>query len=76
VFFVVEELETPKFQIPFDRAASFQGDPSDLDEFESEMWLRSGEHREDLKQLRNEQARSDAMTIGELRRRSEIEAAQ
>jgi hypothetical protein len=73
VFFVAEELEATKFEIPFDPHATFQGDPSDLDEFQAEMWLRSSEHREDLKQLRKEQALSDATTIGELRRRREFE---
>jgi hypothetical protein len=63
VFFVVEELEAVKFEIPFDDNATFEGDPSALDEFQDEMWRRSDKHREDLKQLRSDQACSNAMTI-------------
>ncbi len=72
----MEDLEATKFEIPFDHDASFEGDPSNLNEFQDEMWHGSNKHREDLKQLRNGPTRSDAITIGELRRRIEFEASK
>jgi hypothetical protein len=44
VFFVVEELKTTKFAIPFDDDATFEGDPFDLAEFQEEMWRGSNKH--------------------------------
>jgi uncharacterized protein (DUF433 family) len=38
VFDVVEELPNPKFEIPFDGRAKFQGGKKDLEEFDQEMW--------------------------------------
>lgn len=40
VFDVVEELPNPRFEIPFDRQAGFDGNPADLTEFNVEMWKR------------------------------------
>jgi uncharacterized protein (DUF433 family) len=38
VFDVVEELPDPKFEIPFDNSAEFQGRKEHLREFDREMW--------------------------------------
>jgi len=38
VFDVVEELPNPKFEIPFDDDAEFQGNRSDLTLYNEEMW--------------------------------------
>ena len=76
VFFVGEVLEAAKFEIPFDHDAAFEGDPSDLDAFQDEMWLGSNKHQEDLALLLKGKARSDAITIGELRLRPEFEVSK
>ena len=40
VFDVVEELSDPRFEIPFDADAVFDGDPEILNEFNAEMWAK------------------------------------
>ncbi len=40
VFDVVEELPSPKFDIPFGHGAVFTGNRDDLYEFNAEMWSR------------------------------------
>jgi len=41
VFDVVAELPNPKFEIPFDGDPIFDGNPTDLVEFNEEVWKRS-----------------------------------
>jgi len=43
VFDVVQELPNPKFEIPFDENAEFQGNRDDLYEYTEEMWHRPKE---------------------------------
>ncbi len=43
VFDVVEELSSPRFEIPFDVEATFCGIPDDLIEYNVEMWGRPNE---------------------------------
>jgi len=43
IFWVVEELSRPRFEIPFDMSAAFTGNPDDLVEFNIEMWHRPKE---------------------------------
>ncbi len=38
IFFVVEDLPNPKFEIPFDAEAAFTGNLDDLTEHNAEMW--------------------------------------
>ena len=40
VFDVVEEIPNPKFEIPFDQAATFTGNREDLHEYAQEMWRK------------------------------------
>lgn len=41
VFRVVRVLEAPKFEIPFDTSARFEGCFDDLAEYDSELWARA-----------------------------------
>jgi hypothetical protein len=41
VFRPVRELTSPKFEIPFDVWARFEGNVDDLSEYDQEMWSRS-----------------------------------
>jgi uncharacterized protein (DUF433 family) len=54
IFFVVEELQSSKFEIPFDLDAAFDGDPAVVYEFEAEMWEHSKTQNKDLKQRDND----------------------